>query len=183
MKKVIALQNYSDNYIILQEGIIYNLNDHIANPLIEKGILGLNIPDDVNVIPFSTSGIQIANIKINGQNNLIYAPTGGSTSNVFIINFYWDEDLEKTISDKTFTEVLTAYSSSVPILAFQSNLLAFKVIGSSTNGYDIDKIVFYFWDEYGSSNHNIFILYTLEMTADGINDGLSYQYELSISNS
>lgn len=184
MKKVIALQDYSDNYIILQEGIIYNLNDCIANPLIEKGILGLDIPDDINIIPSSTSGTQIANIKINGQNNLIYAPTGES-SNVFIINFYWDEDFEKWTSDKTFTEFLTAYSSLVPILAFQYNTLAFKFTSSTTNGQDIDKIIFYFWNQqvFNYSNHNVFDFYTLEMTADGINDGFSYSYELPIFNS
>ena len=31
MKKVIALKNYSDRYNILREGMIYNLDDAIAD--------------------------------------------------------------------------------------------------------------------------------------------------------
>lgn len=182
MKKVVALRNYSNRYIVIREGMIYNLDDSIADSLIEKGVLGLGIPDDISVTPSSTTGTQIADIKVNGQSNKIYAPAGGA-GNMFTINFDWDSDQDKYISNKTFTEVITAYSSAIPILAFMSNtLLAFKVMGSSTNGQDIDKMKFYFWqDYYDNPNNNVFSFYTLEMTVDGINDGFSYQYELPLS--
>lgn len=88
MKKVVALKDYSDNYYILREGMIYNLIDSIADKLIEKEVCATSTgnPDDVTVVSSVTSGTEIADIKINGQSNKIYAPanSGGSTE-VFLI--------------------------------------------------------------------------------------------------
>ena len=79
--KVIALQNYSDNYTILREGLIYDLIDSVAEKLIEKEICveSTGNPDDVAIVPSVTSGTEIADIKINGQSNKIYAPTSSSS--------------------------------------------------------------------------------------------------------
>ena len=76
MRKVTALCNYSDNYYIFREGMIYNLPDNIADIFIEKGVMIEGAPDDIVITSNSTSGTEIADIKINGQSNKLYAGTG-----------------------------------------------------------------------------------------------------------
>lgn len=88
MKKVVALRNYSDRYIVIREGMIYNLDDSIADSLIEKGVLGLGVPDDISVTPSSTTGTQIADIKVNGQSNKIYAPAGSGSGGMTLYGPY-----------------------------------------------------------------------------------------------
>ena len=80
MKKVVALCNYSDNYYIFREGMIYNLTDDVADIFINKGVMSENIPDDIVVVTKSTTGTEVADIKINGQSNKIYASTGSGGS-------------------------------------------------------------------------------------------------------
>lgn len=89
--KIIALQNYSDNYTILREGLIYDLVDSVAENLINKEICAESTgnPDDVAVVSSVTSGTEIADIKINGQSNKIYAPASSGSSDGFsnLLNF------------------------------------------------------------------------------------------------
>ena len=68
MKEIIALQEYTDKYISLYEGQIRNIEDNIANKLIEKGIVaehsdsgsGSGSGDQTG-----GSGIQIVNLVYN----------------------------------------------------------------------------------------------------------------------
>lgn len=106
MKKVVALKDYSDNYYILREGMIYNLIDSIADQLIEKEICAVSTgsPDDVAVVPSVTSGTEIADIKINGQSNKIYTPAsnGGSTTEPLEITITYDNDSGTFSANKTY---------------------------------------------------------------------------------
>ena len=74
--RVIALQDYTDQYISLFEGEIRDIEDLLANILLEKGVVGLNFPDDVSISQTTTTGTEIANISINGNSTTLYAPTG-----------------------------------------------------------------------------------------------------------
>ena len=121
--KVIALQNYSDNYTILREGLIYDLVDSVAENLINKEICAESTgnPDDVAIVPSVTSGTEIADIKINGQSNKIYAPTSSSSngfSNLLNLSNLLQEDSStnpatKYISKADVEEVL----STMPTIA------------------------------------------------------------------
>ena len=117
MKKVIALKDYSDNYYILREGMIYNLIDSIADQLIEKEVCAVSTgsPDDVAIVLSVTSGTEIADIKINGQSNKIYVPTSSSSdgfSNLLNFSNLLQQDFNTTPSTKYISkadveEVLT----------------------------------------------------------------------------
>ena len=76
--RVIALQDYTDQYISLFEGEIRDIENLLANTLLEKGVVGLNFPDDVSISQTVTTGTEIANISINGNSTTLYAPTGES---------------------------------------------------------------------------------------------------------
>ena len=39
MKKIIALQEYTDQYVSLYQGEIRNINDSLADKLIEQGVV------------------------------------------------------------------------------------------------------------------------------------------------
>ena len=56
MKKVVALKNYTDPYYIFREGMIYNLEDSVANKFVALGIMTEGTPDDVVITSASTSG-------------------------------------------------------------------------------------------------------------------------------
>ena len=72
--KVIALKDFTDKRISLYEGEIRNIGGTLATQLITKGVCSTAFPDDIIVTPSSTSGTEVADIKINGQSNKIYIP-------------------------------------------------------------------------------------------------------------
>ena len=116
MKKVVALKDYSDNYYILREGMIYNLIDSIANKLIEKEVCAVSTgsPDDVVITQTVTSGTEIANIAINGQNTKLYAPI--VESDILIVSIS-SEDNEYT-ANKTYSEIVSAIEAGKFVVAF-----------------------------------------------------------------
>ena len=65
MKEVIALQEYTDKHISLYEGEIRNIEDKLANELIEKGIIAEHSSDEEN----NNSNIIYLTAKYNGRNN------------------------------------------------------------------------------------------------------------------
>ena len=81
--KVIALKDYTDKRVSLYEGEIRNIGGTLATQLITKGVCSTAFPDDVVVTPSSTSGTELADIKINGQSNKIYAPAGGGGVRIY----------------------------------------------------------------------------------------------------
>ena len=118
MKKVVALKDYSDNYYILREGMIYNLIDSIANKLIEKEVCAISTgsPDDVVITQTVTSGTEIANIAINGQNTKLYTPI--TESDILIVSIS-SEDNEYT-ANKTYSEIVSAIEAGKFVVAFNS---------------------------------------------------------------
>ena len=118
MKKVVALKDYSDNYYILREGMIYNLIDSIADELIEKEICAISTgsPDDVVITQTVTSGTEIANVIINGQSTKLYAPT--VESNILIVSIS-SENNEYT-ADKTYSEIVSAIEAGKFVVAFNN---------------------------------------------------------------
>ncbi len=91
--KVIALRDYTDKHISLYEGEIRNVEDVLANWLIQKGICGIDFPDDIVITTSSTSHTsetEIADIKINGKSNKLYAPSG-STGGAELEKITWSE--------------------------------------------------------------------------------------------
>ena len=122
MKKVIALKDYSDNYYILREGMIYNLIDSIANQLIEKEVCAASTgsPDDVVITQTVTSGTEIANVTINGQSTKLYAPVGEDSgeSNILIVSI--SSNNNEYTADKTYSEIVSAIEAGKFVVAFDS---------------------------------------------------------------
>lgn len=122
MKKAIALKNYSDRYNILREGMIYNLDDAIANQLVTKQVCAISTgsPDDVSITQTLTSGTEIANVTINGQSTKLYAPTreDSGESNILIVSIS-SENNEYT-ADKTYSEIVSAIEAGKFVVAFDS---------------------------------------------------------------
>lgn len=122
MKKVIALKDYSDNYNILQEGMIYNLSDTTANKLIEKEACAVitGSPDDVSVSQTVTSGTEIANVTINGQSTKLYAPIAETPeeSNILIVSI--SSTGNEYTADKTYSEIVSAIEAGKFVVAFDS---------------------------------------------------------------
>ena len=122
MKKVIALKNYSDQYCILREGMIYNLDDSIADLLITKQVCAINTgsPDDVTITQTVTSGTEIADIAINGKSTKLYAPTGEDSgeSNILIVSISSENNVYT--ADKTYSEIVYAIEAGKFVVAFDS---------------------------------------------------------------
>lgn len=122
MKKVVALKDYSDNYYILREGMIYNLIDSIANKLIEKEVCAASTgsPDDVVITQTVTSGTEIANVTINGQSTKLYAPIAETPeeSNILIVSISGTNN--EYTADKTFSEIVSAIEAGKFVVAFDS---------------------------------------------------------------
>ena len=122
MKKVVALKNYSDRYNILREGMIYNLDDTIANQLVTKQVCAISTgsPDDVSVTQTLTSGTEIANVTINGQSTKLYAPAGEDSgeSNILIVSI--SSENNEYIADKTYSEIVSAIEAGKFVVAFDS---------------------------------------------------------------
>ena len=119
MKKVVALKNYTDPYYIFREGMIYNLEDSVANKFVALGIMTEGTPDDVVITSASTSGTQIADIKINGQSNKIYAPAGGGGGGVLIVGVTettGDHSETYYTLNKTWQEIHDAFVSGTPVI-------------------------------------------------------------------
>lgn len=121
MKKVVALKDYSDNYYILREGMIYNLIDSIADKLIEKEICATSTgsPDDVVITQTVTSGTEIANIAINGQNTKLYVPTEDSgESNILIVSI--SNENNTYTANKTYSEIVSAIEAGKFVVAYDN---------------------------------------------------------------
>lgn len=142
--KVIALQNYSDNYIILREGLIYNLIDSVAEKLIEKEICiaSTGNPDDVAIVPSVTSGTEIADIKINGQSNKIYAPASSSSSDGFsnLLN------LSNLLQEDSSTNPATKYISKIDVeevLSTMPTIACYALATEVGNSIQVETTYFY----------------------------------------
>ena len=122
MKKVVALKDYSDNYYILREGMIYNLIDSIADKKKEKEVCATSTgsPDDVVITQTVTSGTEIANVTINGQSTKLYAPAGEDSgeSNILIVSI--SSDNNEYTADKTYSEIVSAIEAGKFVVAFDS---------------------------------------------------------------
>ena len=116
MKKVVALKNYSDRYHILREGMIYNLDNAIADQLVAKQVCAISTgsPDDVSVTQTVTSGTEIANVTINGKSTKLYAPTG--ESNILIVSISSEDNVYT--ADKTYSEIVSAIEAGKFVVAF-----------------------------------------------------------------
>lgn len=143
MKKVIALKDYSDNYYILREGMIYNLIDSIADQLIEKEVCAVSTgsPDDVAIVPSVTSGTEIADIKINGQSNKIYAPTSSSSdgfSNLLNFSNLLQQDFNTTPSTKYISK-----ADVEEVLATMPTIACYAFAAEIDNSIQVETTYFY----------------------------------------
>ena len=93
MKQIIALQEYTDKFISLYEGEIRNIEDNLADKLIEEGIVAEHS---------DSSGDS-------GENN-----------NIVKVNFTYVRAEDKMISDKTFDELLDALDDGKILLGVLS---------------------------------------------------------------
>lgn len=142
--KVIALQNYSDNYTILREGLIYDLVDSVAENLIDKEICveSTGNPDDVAVISSVTSGTEIADIKINGQSNKIYAPASSGSSDGFsnLLNF------SNLLQQDSSTNPATKYISKADVeevLSTMPTIACYAFASEFENSIQVETTYFY----------------------------------------
>lgn len=86
MKKIIALQEYTDKYVSFYEGEIRNIEDKLADQLIEKGIVAEHSNSDsenrINIQFIKVADLNISSPIINPSEEQHYPPfqylTGGS---------------------------------------------------------------------------------------------------------
>ena len=92
MKQIIALQEYTDKVISLYEGQIRNIQNSLADKLIEEGIVAEHS---------DSSG------------------DGGKNNNIVRVNFTYVHAEDKMISDKTFDELLDALDDGKILMGVQ----------------------------------------------------------------
>ena len=70
MKEIIALQEYTDKYISLYEGQIRNIEDRLAEKLIEQGIVAEH-SDNSDQTGGSGNGVRIVTLSYDDNGNIL----------------------------------------------------------------------------------------------------------------
>ena len=122
MKEIIALQQYTDKFISLYQGEIRNIQDSLADKLIEQGIVAEHTDEGQD-----------------GENN------DGKKLFIENVNYNYDPDSDNftATSDKTITEINQAYHKGLIPCINAGNLgisIPFKTISedfATTRGVEI----------------------------------------------
>lgn len=112
--EIIALQDYTDQYVSLYENEVRDIFDSLANKLITKGIVA-----------------QHDNVEQNSGSNSSSNSGGGGTMYIYTTIEYGEDDQEIVKTGKSYNDIIAAIDNGIlPVLVMEEEPIALLIISA-----------------------------------------------------